>query len=292
MPRSMTGFGTAHAVEDGCRYTVEIRSVNGRFLKCVVRLPEALHGLEADIEQAVAGVLRRGSVTVVVRFVDESASAAADINMAALESYMDRLGPLAEKSGQRLDIAQCVMLPGVIATDTAGDQHQSARPTVLRLVQNACHDVESMRTREGEALSSDISQHLDAIEARLGKIRDRVPQVNDQFQERLRQRMEALLSQSDAEVREEDLMREVAIFAERSDIAEEVARLSAHIEQFREILSKQDDLIGRTLDFLAQEMLREANTIGSKCLDTDVGREIVCIKGEVDRVKEQVQNLE
>jgi len=288
----MTGFGSAQAAEGGCRYAVEIRSVNGRFLKCVARLPDALHGLESDVERTVSGVLRRGSVTVTARFIDESASAAAGINMAALEAYVDRLTPLAERSGQRVDIAQCVSLPGVIVGDTDGDHLQRARPVVIRLVEAACSELESMRAREGEALAVEIAGHLDDIESRVEVIRSRAPKVVEQYQQRLRQRMESLLSQAGADVRDEDVLREVAVFAERSDITEEIARLGAHLSQFREILGQPDDLIGRTLDFLSQEMLREANTIGSKCLDTEVGRAIVEIKGAVDRVKEQVQNLE
>jgi uncharacterized protein (TIGR00255 family) len=288
----MTGFGAAHAVEGGCRYTVEMRSVNGRFLKCVARVPDELHGLETAIEQRVGERIRRGTVTVTVRFFDESAHAAMSINVAALEAYLEQLAPVASKHGATIDPAQLLSLPGLISPASTEGLVDAARPEVLRLVGEACDALTSMRQHEGAAMATELDTHLTAIESRLERIRERAPGVIKDYQQRLRQRMESLLAEVDADVRQEDVLREVAVFAERSDIAEEVARLAAHLIQFRELLASDNDLVGRTLDFLAQEMLREANTIGSKCLDTTVGRAIVEVKGAVDRLKEQVQNLE
>ena len=292
MPRSMTGFGAAQFVEHGRRYGVEIRSVNGRFLKCVSRVPDELHGLEPEIEQEVGRHLGRGSVTVSVRFVDQSAQAALPINFAALKRYVDQLSPLAELDHCRIDVSSLVHLPGVLSSEPDETFLEEARPVVLKLVAEACGLVDGMRTREGKALAEEIETHLAKIELHITSIHVRAPQVIEAFQARLRQRMEALLAEVGGESRDEDLLREVAVFAERSDITEEIARLAAHIDQFRELLCSDTDLVGRTLDFLSQEMLREANTIGSKCLDTEVGRAIVEVKGSVDRVKEQVQNLE
>jgi uncharacterized protein (TIGR00255 family) len=287
----MTGFGASQSVQGGCRYGVEIRSVNGRFLKCVPRVSDDLHGLEPEIERAVGDVLRRGSVTVTVRFTDESARAAVPINIAALEQYVAQLQPLATKTNP-LDITSLIHLPGVIAAE-AGDSHlEAARPVVLGLVTEAVKQVDAMRVREGAALAADISSHLDKIKSQLDRIHTRAPQVVEAYQQRLRQRMESLLAEAETEVRSEDVLREVAVFAERTDIAEELARLTAHLDQFQDLLQTETDLVGRTLDFLCQEMLREANTIGSKCLDSEVARCVVVLKGSVDRVKEQVQNLE
>jgi len=288
----MTGFGAAHSVEDGCRYTVEMRSVNGRFLKCVARIPDELHGLETDIEQQVSRMIRRGTVTVTVRFFDESAQAATSINVAAMEAYLEQLAPIAAKLGAVIDPVSLLSLPGLISPTAADGHADSARSAVLKLVREACEALTGMRQHEGAAMVVELDTHLSAIESRLELIRERAPAVVEDYQQRLRQRMESLLSEVGAEVRQEDVLREVAVFAERSDISEEVARLSAHLVQFRELLAGETDLVGRTLDFLAQEMLREANTIGSKCLDTMVGRAIVEVKGAVDRLKEQVQNLE
>ena len=288
MPRSMTGFGAAHAVESGCRFGVEVRSVNGRFLKCVCRTPDELHGIEPDIEGAVGKILRRGSVTVTVRMVDESAQAARPVNVAALTQYVEQLTPVASQLGQPIDVASLMTLPGVLSPESPDtDRLDQVRGIVLDLVRRACGDVDAMRKHEGGALARELESHLGHIQERLEAIGTRAPAVVDAYQTRLRQRMAALLADVGAEVREEDMLREVAVFAERSDITEEVARLGAHLNQFRDLLASQDALVGRTLDFLAQEMLR-----GSKCLDSEVGRAIVEVKGAVDRVKEQVQNLE
>lgn len=150
-----------------------------------------------------------------------------------------------------------------------------------------------MRQREGEMLHQELHGHCRAIAEHLAVVTERVPGVVKLYQQKLLQRMESMLMESGATAREEDLVREVAVFAEKSDIAEEVARLQGHLSQFAEIIDgKSGSPIGRTLDFIAQEMLREANTIGSKCLDVEVSRRIVEIKGSIDRIKEQVQNVE
>jgi uncharacterized protein (TIGR00255 family) len=150
-----------------------------------------------------------------------------------------------------------------------------------------------MRTREGDMLLAELRKYCSLIADHLRVVKEHAPIMVELFQQRLRQRMEALLAESGAAVREEDLLREVAVFAERSDIAEEVSRLQGHIDQFSDLIDRErGEPIGRTLDFLAQEMLREANTIGSKCLDVEISRRIVEIKGTIDRIKEQVQNVE
>lgn len=270
---------------------VEVRSVNGRFLKCVTRLPDELHGLEPAVETAVGALLGRGTVTVAVRFSDESDSAAATINVNALQRYLDQLEPLASDHGLSIDMTALAALPGVLTAGDDSDRIEQSRAIVSGLVTEACTSLDEMRSREGAAMVEEIADHLDVISARLEQIAQRAPGVVDAYQQRLRQRMESLLAEVGAEVGQDDLLREVAVFAERSDITEEIVRLGAHVAQFRELLG-EDGMIGRTLDFLSQEMLREANTIGSKCLDVEVGRWIVEVKGAVDRVKEQVQNLE
>jgi len=150
-----------------------------------------------------------------------------------------------------------------------------------------------MRRREGQTLEADLESQLVNIAVHLSHIKDRAPQMVTEYQTRLRQRMESLFAEVGANVTEQDTFREVAIFAEKTDIAEEISRLNGHLEQFRELVGRpEDEPIGRTLDFLAQEMLRESNTIASKCVDGETSRRIVEIKGAVDRIKEQVQNAE
>ncbi|MHC5002099.1 MAG: YicC/YloC family endoribonuclease [Planctomycetota bacterium] len=295
MIRSMTGFGAASADKDGAHYAVEIRSVNNKFFKCSVRVPEELQGIEPELESAVARRLSRGSVMVNVRLSDSSAAAAGRINVAAVQSYLDQLLAVTglDHAAARVDLGALLALPGVVLTEPAEERLARARAVLLRLTDEACEKVLSMRMREGKVLHEDLHKHCGRIASHLEVIAERSPIVVGLYQDRLRQRMEAMLADAATAVRDEDLLREVAIFAERSDISEEISRLQGHLEQFREIIDDSSaEPAGRTLDFLSQELLREANTIGSKCLDVEVSRRIVEIKGGIDRLKEQAQNVE
>lgn len=291
----MTGFGSASREDAGRQYTLEIRAVNGRYFKAQVRLPEELAGLEAELDSRLSRRLDRGSVTVTVRVDDRSAAAAASVNAEALARYVDEARAAAAASGAELvlDAGSLLTLPGVLV-EAAGDERvDRARPILEGLLDAAADALVAMRETEGTRLHEDLSGHLKVMREQIKAVAARSPIVVELFQGRLRQRMETLLAEHGTTVRDEDLLREVAIFAERSDIAEEIARLDGHLDQFDEMLASDGSKpVGRSLDFLAQEMLREANTIGSKCLDTEVGRRIVEIKGAIDRVKEQVQNVE
>ena len=290
MIRSMTGFGSVSDVVEGRQFSIEIRALNGKHLKCHIRLPEELSGLEPELEPVVHKQLSRGTVTVTVRHQDHSSQAAGEINQAVLQQYVDQLSAI---DGVTIDAATLLQLPGVLVQDVSETGREVAIEAMKRLVADACNAVISMRTSEGVQLRADLEQHLESITNSLAKVEARIPEVNQLFADRLRSRMQSMLSDLGVEVREEDLIREVAIFSEKSDVAEEVNRLRGHLDQFREILDGDGSTpVGRTLDFLTQEMLREANTMGSKCLDPTVSRSVVSIKGAVDRIKEQVQNVE
>ena len=186
-------------------------------------------------------------------------------------------------------ISTCSETPSSLLEEVAS----RTKDSLLKLIDQACDDVISMRTREGETLEADLELHLTKIEEDLSCIKERAPEIVQEYQDRLRTRLQSLLSEIGKNVKDEDLLREVAMFAEKTDIAEEISRLSGHLVQFRELISNTNgEPVGRTLDFLAQEMLRESNTIASKCQDGDTSRRIVEIKGAVDRIKEQVQNAE
>lgn len=292
MIRSMTGFGSASAEVDGAHCSVEVRSLNARYFKALFRLPEELSGLEAALEPALVRRLTRGSVVVTVHYSDTSADAAARINENALRLYVEQLRSFAGQDGA-LDLGALLSLPGVVVTDTPDMLIERVRPVVARLLDEACGGVLAMRTREGETIHDHLHRVREHIAGRLAVVVERAPKVVEQYQQRLRDRINVLLAESAMAVRDEDLVREVAVYAERSDIAEEVTRLQGHLAQFAEIIDADDtEPSGRTLDFLAQEMLREANTIASKCLDVEISRQIVEIKGGIDRIKEQVQNVE
>ncbi|MHC4966184.1 MAG: YicC/YloC family endoribonuclease, partial [Planctomycetota bacterium] len=269
----MTGFGVASAEVDGARYVVEVRSLNSKYFKALVRLPEDLQGLEGELEPVLARRLSRGSVVLTVRFSDVSADAAARINAKALRQYLEQLQSAAGsgQGGLNIDMGAVLSLPGVVISDTGEALIERARPVLLGLVDKACMRVLAMRNREGVTLHDELHKHRRQIADRLAVIGRRAPEVVEQYRVRLRERIDALLAESSSALRDEDLIREVAVYAERSDITEEVARLQGHLEQFAEIIDAADEEpSGRTLDFLSQEMLREANTIASKCLDVEI----------------------
>jgi len=294
--RSMTGFGEASAQVEGVHYYFEVRSLNAKYFKAVVRLPEELQVLEAELEPELRRRLTRGTVTVGVKCSDTSEGAAQVINHQALSNYLEQIGRTAQvASGEAsIDVGPLLALPGVLQPPADEEKKiESARPVLSDLVARACEQVMTMRRREGEMIREDLLKHHGVIAERLDRVQQRAPIVVDEYQERLQTRVENMLAQSGVAVEPADLIREVAVYAERSDIAEELSRLAAHQSQFRDLISSEDErAIGRTLDFLAQEMLREANTIASKCNDAEIAREIVEIKGAIDRIKEQVQNVE
>lgn len=295
MIRSMTGFGYASTSEDGAHYAVEVRSLNNKYFKAQIRLPDELQGLEAELDAALSHRFSRGSVLLTAHFSDSSANAAAEINTNALQQYLSQFLKLegVAHGSVRVDVGSLLELPGVIVTGTGEDLLSRARPVLLKLVDEACDRLMAMRIREGKVLYDELQKHCEMIRSHLEVIVQRVPVTVEMYQQRLQQRINALLADTGAVLREEDLIKEVAFYAERSDIAEEVARLEGHLAQFAEIIdSPSQEPSGRTLDFLAQELLREANTIGSKCLDVEISRRIVEIKSSIDRIKEQVQNVE
>lgn len=295
MLRSMTGFGTATVDSEGATCAAELRSVNNKYFKATIRLPEELMVLEAELESLLSRRLTRGSAVLTIRFVDEAAAAAGRVNAAAIQSYLRQLLaiPGLDHAAARIDLGAMLTLPGVIVGAADGERLERARTVVLRAATEACDRLLAMRQREGETLHGLLHGQRQYIAERLAEVAARAPKVVEAYQERLRTRINALLAESGAAVRDEDLLREVAIYAERSDVAEEIVRLQSHLDQFREIIDERaGEPAGRTLDFLAQEMLREANTIASKSSDAEISRRIVEIKGAIDRVKEQAANVE
>ena len=291
MLRSMTGFGSASSSTEGTALLVEVRTVNNKFFKQHLRLPDLLQGLEAELDTQVSSNFVRGSVTTTVKYADNSSNAAATLNSGAMKRYIEQIREVDEHLS--IDAGRLLSLPGVLLHDTGEELIERVRPVVVKLLGEACDAAIKMRNREGESLEKDLALHLEKIDKRLAKIKDRAPSIVSDYEQRLRQRLESLLSDIGKKVADTDLLREVAVLAERTDISEEIARLQGHLEQFRDIVGNDNyDPIGRTLDFLAQEMLRESNTIASKCLDGETSRWIVEIKSAIDRIKEQVQNAE
>lgn len=294
MIRSMTGFGQACAEIDGVIYSVEIRSVNNRYFKVQVRLPDMMAFLETEIEKLHRQNIQRGTINYSLRMKNVSGKALFDIDENTLVNYLQRLKGLLGSDDEhcRLDLAAMLSLPGIVQSAIpTEEQTEQMRQAVLALTQQALEKLSISRGEEGKLLTEDLLANCDRIESELAMISGRVDTVVQDYHKRLRERVEQLLAQAKLKLDEDLLAREVAIYAERSDIAEEVSRLGAHLQQFRECCEKGES-VGRRLDFVTQEMLREANTIGSKSSDAAIARSVIEIKCAVDRVKEQVQNVE
>jgi uncharacterized protein (TIGR00255 family) len=290
---SMTGFGDATAECDGTHYAVEIRSLNNRFFKPVIKLPENVSGLEPELESNLRERLGRGSITYILKMRMDSAEAAYHINTPALKAYLSQLQEV--KGLDRLvhiDLAGLMALPGVCQEPRdESDEIDRHGPTIRRITDQAIVKLQAMRDREGQALFSDLMKHADVIRTHLSQIEQRAPFVIDDYHRKLSQRVNQLLSKAELQVNQADLLKEVAVFAERADISEEIQRLNSHLDAF-ENACRTGEHAGRKLDFITQEMLREANTIASKANDAQIARHIVEIKGSIDRLKEQVQNVE
>ena len=297
MIHSMTGFGEASDGVEGTSYTLELRSLNNKFFKLATRLPDELAALEAELEQALRRQVARGSFVLTIKTKIDDERAASKINEAVLLSYLGHLETIRDRvqdHSVNIDLTQLLALPGVLQPAQESEQMvEHARPVVMGLLDQALVKLKQMRTAEGTALAKDLAGQLDVMTRLLGAIRERAPKVIDEYHDKLAKRVGELLAKAELKVNEPDLLKEVAVFADRADITEEITRLGVHVDQFREIVdAKADTPSGRTLDFLAQEMLRESNTIGSKCNDASISKCVVELKSAIDRIKEQVQNVE
>lgn len=294
MINSMTGYGGAQGEVNGINYVVEVKAVNNRYFKTIIKLPELAAFLEEDIERLLRKNLSRGTVNYVLRLKDVSANALFDIDESALQTIVEklsRIGSSVDISGA-IDIGGLLNLPGVIRpTLPDGKMAEQIREVVLKISQEAIDKLKQMRAVEGNFLEADLKKHCRAIEQDLERIRARSAAVLQEYAKRLKKRVEELLAHAELKLDEEILAREVAIFADRSDISEEIARLDSHLQQFAQSCQANDQA-GRRLDFIGQEMLREANTIASKSSDSEITRWVVDVKCQIDRIKEQVQNIE
>lgn len=289
---SMTGFGDATAERGGTHYAVEIRSLNNRYFKAIIKLPENVSGLEPEIETLLREKLGRGSITYILKMRMNSAEAAYHINKPALEAYLAQLKQIQGLGDTKIDIGALLALPGVTQEPRDETDEIARHGDVIRtLTSEAINKLNSMRQREGQSLFNDLMKHKQVIAGELGHIKTRAPDVIQEYHKRLTSRVNELLSKAELQVSQGDLLKEIAVFAERADISEEIHRLTHHLDAF-EAACRSGEHAGRKLDFITQEMLREANTIASKANDAEIGRRVVEIKGAIDRLKEQVQNVE
>jgi uncharacterized protein (TIGR00255 family) len=290
----MTGYGEAQGEADGVSYAIEIKTVNNRYFKTIIKLPEPATFMEEDIDKLLRKNIFRGTVNYVLRLKDASASALFDIDEAALQIVAEKLSRAGSSSGIKgtIDIGNLLTLPGIIQPALPDkEKAEKIKKIILEISRQALEKLKQMRATEGGYLEADLKKCCNAIENDLEQIRGRSSIVIQEYSEKLKKRVNELLAHAELKIDESMLAREVAIFAERSDISEEVSRLDSHLQQFEQCCNGAEQ-VGRRLDFISQEMLREANTIASKASDTETTRYVVNIKCQIDRIKEQVQNIE
>jgi uncharacterized protein (TIGR00255 family) len=282
---SMTGFGAGRHETAGLVVTVEARSVNGRHLKVAVKGPPAMRRREQRIEALARDKLRRGTVTVsvFVKQTDPERMIAIDGEVVvAYQTAFRRLG---------LPFDSIPTLPGVLGGVEREELSDAEALAVEAAVNGALDDLVAMRQREGQALADLFTDMCQRIEALCAAVRERAPTVVVEHQQKLHDRLEKLLGDGGPGVDAQLVAREVALFADRCDVTEEVDRIGAHLEQIRELVRTGDEA-GRRLEFLGQELLREANTIGSKSSDPELGRAVIDLKAIIEQLKEQAANIE
>jgi len=293
---SMTGYGEASHQSDLLNLTLELRSVNNRYLKVSVRATEPYNLLEAEFEKVIRRSVKRGTIQVHLRCQRRPSPQDFQINAVALRSYLDQIRRACADldlpdRGQSL-LGQALLLPGVVPEPSQSAFNLEDEWSILESVlEQAIGRLQAMRQEEGRAMAAELLQHRDSIAAQLEQIRRRIPVVSVSYRDRLLERVRALVAEMDVEIDRADLIKEVSVFAERSDIAEECVRLASHLDQFQDILNEPESA-GRKLEFLTQEMFRETNTIGSKAGDVDISRHVVEIKGALEKIRELVQNVE
>jgi uncharacterized protein (TIGR00255 family) len=293
---SMTGFGRVEFTVEPHRFQLELRSVNHRHLDVHVRLPRAVAGSEATLRAAVAGRFARGKVDVSLTTSGGQASAALpEVDLEAAARYIDASRALAARHGLEdgLDIGTLLGLPGVARSVEPEMVAELLVPAILLAADQAVEEVLTMRRVEGEALERELLARLASIETLLTDVEARAGTVQELARARLKKRTEQLARETGV-LDEGRLHQEIVHVADRLDVTEEIVRLKSHVDQFRGVLggAAEGTAVGRKLDFLLQEMGREANTIGSKASDAPISHAVVELKTELERVREQVQNVE
>jgi uncharacterized protein (TIGR00255 family) len=293
MPTSMTGCGEGIATVGGSTCRVELRSVNNRSFKFSLRSRDGLVGLEPRAEAVVRRRVRRGTVQMTLELSGPAAAPPRRLDVAQLAAYLDQLEDFCSRHGLAVPTTSegLLGLPGVSCEAASeGASIERAWPLVAEALDRALDQFDGMRRAEGGALAADMLVICGEIGGLVGAIRSRVPQAVERQRMRLHERVASLLAERGVTLTEADLAREIALVADRTDIAEELVRLESHIAQFERFLGEESS--GRQLDFLSQELAREANTIAAKSADVEIARVIVELKTLVERLREQVQNLE
>ncbi len=294
MVKSMTGYGRGEATEEGLTVTVELRAVNNRYLDCAVKMPRTYLFAEDALKERIQAQVGRGKLDVYVNV----AHAAGDdmtvtINESLATAYVEALRKLFAISGEGIkgnyfttDLAR---FPDVLTVEKKEEDPEQVKILLLEALEQALNGFNIMREREGERLSQDILERCKTIEALVSQVEERSPGIVADYRARLTAKLQEILGNT--QIDESRILTEAAIYADKVAVDEETVRLRSHIAQLREMFA-QGGAVGRKLDFLIQEFNREANTIGSKCNDVETSKIVVDIKAEIEKIREQVQNLE
>ena len=292
MIKSMTGYGRAQGSFSGGDITVEIKSVNNRYLDCGVKLPRGYAYLEEGVKSQVQKAISRGKVDV---FITINAAGADNVKISVNEpvakGYIDAMHRLVQEYGIQDDISASAIsrFSDVFLVEKQEQDENEVKSAISGVVAEALDAFDAMRTREGEALKTDLLQKAEGILTLVSKVEERSPITVKAYRERLTAKMQEVLE--DRQIDEARIIQEAAIYADKVAVDEETVRLRSHVDQLQNMLS-EGGVIGRKLDFLMQEMNREANTIGSKGNDVEQARNVVNIKSELEKIREQIQNIE
>ena len=288
----MTGYGRARATRNLRDITVEIRSVNNRYLDCTVKMPRMYAFAEDAVKARVQKAVSRGKVDVYIT-VDASAADVAQVNVntALAAQYAQALRALAAVCGTEGQVTpeQLARFPEVLTVTKADEDLECVSADLCAVLDEALDSYNAMRAAEGVKLAEDISIRLAAIEDLTAQVEERSPETVREYRQKLKARMQEVLQS--AAIDEQRILQEAAIYADKIAVDEETVRLRSHVSQLRGML-QSDQPMGRKMDFLIQELNRESNTIGSKCSNLDIARIVVDLKGEVEKIREQVQNIE
>ena len=289
---SMTGYGSAKGSVEGQEITVELKSVNNRYLDCSVRLPRNFLFAEDTIKQAVSAGVSRGKVDVFVSAqASQDSGTVVSVNEELARGYRDAVAHIAETLGLEsgLNAFSLARFPDVLTVERRELDKDKAAAALSEITAKAVEEFNAMREREGERLRRDMLGKLETIEGLVSVVEERSPQTVKEYRERLEARLRDILA--DRSLDEQRVITEAAIFADRTAVDEETVRLRSHIAQFRTML-EEGSPIGRKMDFLVQEFNRESNTIGSKCSDASLAKVVVDLKSEIEKIREQLQNVE
>ena len=295
MIRSMTGYGRAQRVYGSRTVTIELRSVNNRYLDCTVKMPRAYISAEDALKGRIQALVARGKVDVFVTVVSAGdKSVTVTVNEPLAKAYLEALYQLSQLDERKqlqedCTITELARFPDVLTAEKGEEDLEELKEQLLAVLEEAVDDFSAMRTREGDKLRDDILSRAGRIEELVAMVEERSPGIVADYRARLSAKMAEVLQNT--QIDESRILTEAAIYADKVAVDEETVRLKSHLSQLRQMLS-QGGAVGRKLDFLIQEFNREANTIGSKCNDIETTRCVVDIKAEIEKIREQVQNIE